>query len=45
MAQRHSNCSHQYQVVSEDKQPGGPSVIRRVRCTNCGHQIFDQVDG
>ena len=44
MAQRHSNCSHHYQVVSEEKQPGAPSVIRRVRCANCGHQIFDEVD-
>ena len=24
MTQRHSNCNHQYQVVSEEKQPGAP---------------------
>ena len=46
MTQRdsNSNCGHQYHVVSEDKQPGAASVIRRVRCANCGHQIFDQID-
>ena len=47
MTQRgsNSNCSHHYHVVSEEKQRGAPSIIRRVRCTICGHQIFDQVDG
>lgn len=39
MTQRgsNSNCSHHYHVVSEEKQRGVPSIIRRVRCTICGH--------
>ena len=33
------SCSHRYRIVGQEKMPQGHAVIRRVRCSICGHEI------